>query len=384
MIIILSGQKGEGKTTRITDLIRYLRGGFIEVGGICSPGNWKDGIRDYYEVVDIENGESGLLCDRKADEQDIPLHHFFFKTSGIKLGIRALEKTGFTHPHVLIIDEIGPLELEGKGWSQFLDGLDLTSFGVILLTVRESLIEEVSFRWKLFPNLVIKVTEWSSLQLYDLINKEVKKKAKEKILPVTGIILAGGKSSRFGKDKGLVSFQNILLINRAIERFRSLCREIIISSNSKVYQELGYPVIPDEIMDRGPMMGIYSCLKYSSTTVNLVVSVDTPMVPEGLYRELVRIKEEALVIVPGDTRNRFEPVIGLYAKEVIESMENVFNRNSFALPDLFKLVPFKTLLVGYGQPFSNLNIFSNINTPDDLAFLENQAWSSENIRLSKQ
>lgn len=97
---------------------------------------------------------------------------------------------------------------------------------------------------------------------------------------ITGIILAGGKSSRMGKDKGLCDFKGKALVSYAIETLRPLCGNLMISANyfPEKYAEFDLPVIADEVKNIGPMGGILSCLKQSHTQHNLVLSCDTPFV----------------------------------------------------------------------------------------------------------
>jgi molybdopterin-guanine dinucleotide biosynthesis protein A len=366
---MVTGKPGSGKTTWVMNLARLLSKEFIQVGGICSAGVWEEGIRDQFYVKDLENGHQRLLCDHENSGHDIPFGHFFFKKKGLDFGLTALNKVHFTHPDVLIIDEVGGLELQNGGWSRFLGTLDDELAGTVIMVVRESLIDQVVKHWKLVDYQIIRPEDLSPVDFLPTIRKERLIFDRKRRMPVTGIILAGGKSSRFGMDKGMVRFRNRSLMEIALERFNALCDNVLISSNSDIYQDLGYPVIRDEVNDCGPMMGIYSCLRESATHVNLVVSVDTPLVPAGLYRELLRVKEDAQVVVPSSGEGKFEPVIGLYERTVLESMEKLFAMNNYTLPDLFRRIHFKQLTIGRKKPFSNRVIFANINTPGDLTLI---------------
>lgn len=370
MIIIITGQQGEGKTTWVLSLLHLLNMEFYQVGGIYSKGTWKEGMRDRFEVVDIENGSTRLLCDHVDRGSDIPFRHFYFKPDGIDHGLNALQKVKSTHPDILILDEVGGLELEGKGWSPFLDALGEHYQGVVVVVVREALVESVRERWNLAGSLIFRCTEWGPEQVFQRIKSVLTGGSKTQDMPVTGIILAGGRSRRLGMDKGLLRFRNKQLVEIAIERFKKICDQILISSNSVIYEGFNLPVVPDSAKDCGPMMGIYSCLKESPTPLNLVVSVDTPLVPAGLYREMIRILKNEQVIVPDHGGGHFEPLIGLYTRDLIPLMETFFRQNRYALPDMFKQARFKGLAVGPFFPFSNPLMFMNINTTADLAYLE--------------
>ncbi|MBP6976854.1 MAG: NTP transferase domain-containing protein [Bacteroidales bacterium] len=370
MMLVTTGRQGEGKTSWLIRLSHLLLREFIQVGGICSLGTWADGQRDRFHVMDVENNQRSLLCNRRNSGRDIAFHHFYFKHTGLDFGLNALHKVCHTHPDVLMIDEVGGLELENQGWAPFLEILPELPVGIIVMAVRESLVERVVNRWHLTGTQVIRISETSPESLMPAIRRELEIYDRNHKPAATGIILAGGKSSRFGTDKGNVMFRDQPLISIAIERFKRICQTILISTNSDLYQNLGYPVIPDLVNDCGPMMGIYSCLIQSPTQVNLVASVDTPLVPVGLYRALISMKENARIVVPDHGRAKYEPMIGLYDREITGDMKRLMERNIYTLPLLYKEVPFKGMPVGKDYPFSNPLIFANINTPDDLTSLE--------------
>ena len=95
---------------------------------------------------------------------------------------------------------------------------------------------------------------------------------------ITGIVLAGGKSSRMGLDKGLINMNNQTFIEAIINAMRPLVGDIIIVSNNSDYDQFGYLRINDLIKDSGPMAGLYSGLYFSQSDYNLVLSCDIPFI----------------------------------------------------------------------------------------------------------
>ena len=65
----------------------------------------------------------------------------------------------------------------------------------------------------------------------------------------TGIILAGGQSSRMGKEKGLIQWKGKTLIENAIAILSPLCEHIFISTNNDHFDSFGYPVVGDLFPD---------------------------------------------------------------------------------------------------------------------------------------
>ena len=74
---------------------------------------------------------------------------------------------------------------------------------------------------------------------------------------LTGIILAGGKGLRLGRNKGLAKLNDRHLIEYVIENLSEICDEILISSNTGQCEKFGFPTIKDEYFQKGPMAGIH-------------------------------------------------------------------------------------------------------------------------------
>jgi len=184
---------------------------------------------------------------------------------------------------------------------------------------------------------------------------------------ITGIILAGGKSSRMGKNKALSDFKGKPLIYYAIETLKPLCSTLIISANQKEkYAAFGLPVISDEIKNIGPMGGILTCLKRSKTQHNLIISCDTPFVSSALFRYLLNEVENDQVVVPSHETFLIEPLNAYYNTNLIGAMEQSVRNGNYKLMDFFKKVRFKSVEIDEKLPFYKEHLFLNINTLKDM------------------
>jgi len=191
-----------------------------------------------------------------------------------------------------------------------------------------------------------------------------------KALHKTGIILAGGKSSRMGTEKGLVVFKNKALIHYAIDTLMGLCDEILISTSSSVYNHMGYPIVSDLIPDSGPMVGIYSSLIVSKTEDNLVLSCDMPFVTPRIFGYLENAGRSAYICVPWYEHDHYEPLCGVYKKSALKDFERFFKKKNFKLPDLYRETNFSALKVNDLDPPLPQHYFLNINDLDDLSLAE--------------
>ncbi len=186
----------------------------------------------------------------------------------------------------------------------------------------------------------------------------------------TGIILAGGKGVRLGMDKGLIGMHGRNLIEYAIDTLSPFCNEIIISSNNPDYRKFPFRIVPDLAAGNGPMMGIYSALKASLTTENLILAVDNIFVTSGFFRYLTSIDlSEYHVAIPYVQDKYFEPLVGYYSTDCKLEMGKMILENNYKLPDLFSKVTIRKLMVEKDFHDYNPSYFQSLNHPEDLLLL---------------
>ena len=187
----------------------------------------------------------------------------------------------------------------------------------------------------------------------------------------TGIILAGGKGVRLGMDKGLIGFRGRRLIEYSIDILTPFCNEIIISSNNPDYKQFPFRIVPDLAAGNGPMMGIYSALKVSTTPANLILAVDNVLVTRTFYHYLLSGDlSEHHVAVPFLQNKYFEPLVGYYSTECIPVMEQMMNEHNYKLPALFSRIPVRKLMVESDFTGFYANYFQSLNFPEDLLLLD--------------
>ena len=91
-------------------------------------------------------------------------------------------------------------------------------------------------------------------------------------MEITGIILAGGKSSRMGTDKGLLLLNGKPMVKYVIDVLSKVTSKIIIIANNDEYKQFGYKVYSDLIKDKGPVGGIYTAMNYTNSNTNICIS----------------------------------------------------------------------------------------------------------------
>lgn len=171
---------------------------------------------------------------------------------------------------------------------------------------------------------------------------------------ITGIVLAGGKSSRMGADKGLLLFRGKPLVTWTTELLGGFCHRILISSNNKDYEVFGYQVVEDVYKDSGPMSGIASCLAVSESEVNLVLTCDMPFVDATVIEALIQQSGSGMFVIPLDERGFAEPLCGIYLKSSLPLIESSIRTGAFKMTSLFSKGGVKYLRTDeYSKPFDS-------------------------------
>jgi molybdopterin-guanine dinucleotide biosynthesis protein A len=192
-------------------------------------------------------------------------------------------------------------------------------------------------------------------------------------LTITSIILAGGRSSRLGREKLAEVIAGKSLIERAISRLSSLSQEILIVISQKQARSslpsYTYPeakTVVDLYPETGSLIGIYTGLVHSSNFLNLVVACDMPFLNLELLRYMVKMAPGFDVVIPriGD---QMEPLHAVYSKNCMKPMENLIKQGNLKIRDFFDSVKVRYVEeeeLGRFDP-ERLSFF-NINTEADL------------------
>lgn len=179
---------------------------------------------------------------------------------------------------------------------------------------------------------------------------------------ITGVILAGGKNSRMGSDKGLLQVGGKSIIERQIAVLQPLVKEIIIIHNGDNYTELGHQIYKDIMPDCGPMGGIYTALMVSQTAKIFVLSCDMPFISSELVKMIIEKTENCEIAIPRNGE-KLEPLCAVYDQSCIETFRELLDQKALKMMDALKLFRVKELTIT--QEILAKQPFTNINTPED-------------------
>lgn len=186
---------------------------------------------------------------------------------------------------------------------------------------------------------------------------------------ITGIVLAGGKSSRMGTEKGLLNLNGKTFVEASLSAMNPLVSETIIVSSNEDYDIFDCKRVEDLISNSGPLAGIYSGLYYSKTKYNLVLSCDIPVINTEVLEELTKVEYPDVDVVQVVSRNKEMPLIALYHRRCKRIFSKLLENNERRMRVALNQCNVKNIILN-----TELEEFTaNINTPEDLKLLEHEA-----------
>lgn len=169
-MVILTGETGSGKTTRAAEVVEVLRQRGLKVTGVLAKGLLTDSRRSGFDLVDLSTGRTVPLCreGQAGGHGGERWSRFEFMREGLDLGREALSVNSLS-ADVVIVDEVGPLELAGGGWAGSLDALVNQFKGQILIVARLAVVDAVKARWGAATTPVLDVSPDGAQHIADVI-----------------------------------------------------------------------------------------------------------------------------------------------------------------------------------------------------------------------
>ena len=170
------------------------------------------------------------------------------------------------------------------------------------------------------------------------------------------VILAGGESSRMGKDKSLLPVNDKPIVQIIYEQLRGSFREILIGGGEvEKLKFLNLQVIPDRQSGQGPLMGIASALQASSNEINFVIACDIPHVDLITVRKMLKEAEGFDIVIPIFSKIKQEPLFAIYKKSALKAINETLEAGQRKISDAFARCRVKYIDLELPQSFVNLN-----------------------------
>lgn len=187
------------------------------------------------------------------------------------------------------------------------------------------------------------------------------RRANKQLRHVSGIILAGGRSSRMGRDKSRLILGGETMLERQIRKLQVLGITDILISGAEVPD--GIRAVPDIYPERGPLGGLHACLQAAQNSACLVLSVDVPLVPVSMLSRLCQMHTSGITVLSHNGCD--EPLIGVYDRELFRQIEPLITLQGAPVRRLTDIAKWNRC--PYLGPETYLH---NCNTPSDYTIIQ--------------
>jgi molybdopterin-guanine dinucleotide biosynthesis protein A len=183
---------------------------------------------------------------------------------------------------------------------------------------------------------------------------------------ISGLVLAGGSSTRMGRDKAFLELDGRPLIEIVVERMASVCAEVlIVAGDTRPYAGLGVPVVEDRFRGVGVLGGLHAGLEAAAHELTLAVGCDMPFLSLDLLRVFVDWAEgfDVVLLRQGE---QVEPLHGAYRRTCLPAMEAAIRARRRRIISFFPCVRVRYVTPDDVIPFDpDLRSFRNVNTPQE-------------------
>lgn len=185
-------------------------------------------------------------------------------------------------------------------------------------------------------------------------------------LPVTGLILCGGRSKRMGRPKAFLPYNGTTIVEHLLATTRDIFGEVyLVTNDPDSFAHVSDDVVKDILPYRGPLGGILSGLLVASYQHAFVIACDMPLISLKLLRQMAAARHDTDVLVLSH-REGIEPLLGIYSKNCIKPLEETLFAGHLKVQDF--LIGLRAKTFEYpGELRSDLELppYFNVNTPQD-------------------
>ena len=184
---------------------------------------------------------------------------------------------------------------------------------------------------------------------------------------IVGAILAGGRSSRMGRDKALLKLDGSPFVSHVATTLREIFdRVILVANDPSAYGFLGLKTIGDIYQDCGPLGGIHSALVHAGSADIFVTACDTPFVTRELVRYVVGFDSDAPARIPSFGQ-QLHPLCGIYTQNCLPFIVERLEVRRLRVVDFVEGIHAAVIPISSDLPFYREDLFANFNSPEDFS-----------------
>ncbi|MBP8644844.1 MAG: molybdenum cofactor guanylyltransferase [Syntrophobacteraceae bacterium] len=188
---------------------------------------------------------------------------------------------------------------------------------------------------------------------------------------ITGAILAGGKSLRYGRNKAMELFDGVRLIDRSVAALAPHCDPIfVVANNLTDYVGVNTFLLRDLVPHQGPLGGICTALWFSPHEWVFIKAADMPILVPEVLTLMIGLKEDHDAVVPVH-HERYEPLLALYRRRCLPAVTRALEGSDRKAFTFYRQVRVRFLQeIEWKAVDPDGLSFKNANTPEELAALE--------------
>lgn len=205
---------------------------------------------------------------------------------------------------------------------------------------------------------------------------------------IVGVLLAGGKSRRFGKPKAFASFEEQDFWKYSIDAMsENTDQQIIISQPDLVSRFKGKTsceILEDDesVMGKGPLAGIYTAIKHKRAKWYVIISCDVPLIKRQTIHSLLNLRNDQVQAIIPQIKGKLHPLIGIYHYTVLDKIEQQLRDGDYRVIKLLEKIT--VCYVSEHDLNTEVKSFCNINSQEDYKELLTNGKISESKDNSKQ
>lgn len=156
-IFVVTGRVHGGKTTFVGSLVKALKEKDLRVSGFLSRGTFRDGRRDSFFLEDLAGGTVIPLATVDPREGWFRYRRYYFNPLALEEGTKMVTGQTGHGSDLIVIDEVGPMELQGMGWFSLLREVAAMDTIPQVWVARDRVVDEVTEKWDIPPENVVRV-----------------------------------------------------------------------------------------------------------------------------------------------------------------------------------------------------------------------------------
>ncbi|SER78349.1 molybdopterin-guanine dinucleotide biosynthesis protein A [Gracilibacillus ureilyticus] len=186
-------------------------------------------------------------------------------------------------------------------------------------------------------------------------------------MDITGLIIAGGESSRFHEPKAFAKYKNKDFYLHSVEALNSVTDNIIIVTKEEYIERFDHQltviVDDDSFRGMGPLAGLYSGMKQVESEWYTVLPVDTPCMTGEILKKLLPSPDSGIQAYIPVVKDRKQPMIASYHNSVKQTIYDLLSKDKRSMHGFLEQIHAK--YVPFGDHY--VKCFSNINTKEEFS-----------------